>query len=55
MGNVKILCPMGGGQWQVMHFIHVREGIEVKKLLPRSSRTLPYLDNMLPSLFQTTY
>jgi hypothetical protein len=28
MGDVKILCPMGGGQWQVMHFI--QKGIEEK-------------------------
>jgi len=32
--DVKILCHMEGGQWQVMHFIHESEGIEVKKMLP---------------------
>jgi hypothetical protein len=51
VGDVKILCPMGGRQWQVMHFIHVSEGIEVKKLLSPSNRTLLFLDNICHPLY----
>jgi len=34
-----------------MHFIHMSEGTEVKTLLPRSSRTLPFLDNICYLLY----
>jgi hypothetical protein len=50
-------CPfkghqaVGDGQWQVMHSIHVSEGTEVKKLLPWSSRTISFLDNICYLLY----
>ena len=39
---MKIMQPLGGGQWPVIYLVQMSNGVEVSELLSQTDKTRPF-------------